>query len=71
MQTTCTQPLETWTLFKQAGAYTVIPGVINTGNIYSDYDTFLSIQMHVPIPKGPVLVSFLLIAVQAGFLPFN
>ncbi|KAK9809448.1 hypothetical protein WJX73_009131 [Symbiochloris irregularis] len=52
--TKCTQQLQTWTLYNSASPYTIIPGSINKGNLYSDTDTFLSLQIHVPIPDGPI-----------------
>lgn len=54
--TTCTEQLETWSLFKPSTAYTVSPGIVSFGSIASDYTTFLSLQLYVPISGGPIEV---------------
>lgn len=58
--TKCTEPLETWSLFTPSTAYTINPGIVSLGSIASDYATFLSLQIYIPISEGPIQVGMLL-----------
>ena len=60
LQTTCSQPLMTRALFRQANPFTVIPGSVSTGSLYAQQQTFLSLQIHIPITGGPIEVCRLL-----------
>ncbi|KAK9809417.1 hypothetical protein WJX73_004205 [Symbiochloris irregularis] len=52
--TNCTQQVETWSLYKSTSPYAVIPGSVNPGTLFSNTDTFLSLQIHVPLPADPI-----------------